>query len=100
MRTTASVGGHPVHMMVVHFPMAFLMGSAAFDVAAAVGLAVPARQARWRWTARWKLVSDCAVRVVAAAEAGGGHLFDLVGFSLGAAVSPHVLPLPNMRSMQ
>ena len=42
MRTTASVGGHPVHMMVVHFPMAFLMGSAAFDVAAAVGLAVPA----------------------------------------------------------
>ena len=30
MRTTASVGGHPVHMMVVHFPMAFLMGSAAF----------------------------------------------------------------------
>jgi uncharacterized membrane protein len=72
MRTTASVGGHPVHMMVVHFPMAFLMGSAACDVAAAVGLAVPARQARWRWTARWKLVSDCAVRVVAAAGAGGG----------------------------
>jgi hypothetical protein len=29
-------------MMVVHFPMAFLMGSVAFDVAAAVGLAVPA----------------------------------------------------------
>ena len=28
-------------MMIVHFPMAFLMGSAAFDVAAAVGLAVP-----------------------------------------------------------
>jgi uncharacterized membrane protein len=100
MRTTASVGGHPVHMMVVHFPMAFLMGSAAFDVAAAVGLAVPARQARWRWTARWNLVSACAVRVVAAAEAGGGHLFDPVGFSLGAAVSPQVLPLPNMRSMQ
>ena len=29
-------------MMAVRFPMAFLMGSAAFDVAAAVGLAVPA----------------------------------------------------------
>jgi hypothetical protein len=45
-------------------------------------------------------VSDFAVRVVAAAEAGGRHRFDLVGFSLGAAVSPQVLPLPNMRSMQ
>jgi uncharacterized membrane protein len=41
MRTTASVGGHPVHMMVVHFPMAFLMGSVGFDVAAAFGFAVP-----------------------------------------------------------
>ena len=41
MRTTASVGGHPVHMMVVHFPMAFLMGSVALDIAAAFGVAVP-----------------------------------------------------------
>ena len=41
MRTTASVGGHPVHMMVVHFPMAFLMGSVAFDIGAAFGVAVP-----------------------------------------------------------
>ena len=32
-------------------------------------------------------VSDFADRVVAAAEAGGRHRFDLVGFSLGAAVS-------------
>ena len=45
-------------------------------------------------------VSDFAVRVVAAAEAGGWHRFDLIGFSLGAAVSPQVLLLPNMRSMQ
>jgi NAD(P)-dependent dehydrogenase (short-subunit alcohol dehydrogenase family) len=37
---------------------------------------------------------------LAAARAGGRHRFDLVGFSLGAAVSPQVLPLPNMRSMQ
>ena len=44
-------------------------------------------------------VSDFADRVVAAARAGGRHRFDLVGFSL-AAVSPQVLPLPNMRSMQ
>ena len=35
-------------------------------------------------------MSDFAVRVVAAAEAGGRHRFDLVGFSLGAAVSPWV----------
>ena len=41
MRTTASVGGHPVHMMVVHFPMAFLMGSVACDLAGAIGFAVP-----------------------------------------------------------
>jgi hypothetical protein len=45
-------------------------------------------------------VSDFAVRVVAAAETGGRHRFDLVGFSLLAAVSPQVLPLPNMRSLQ
>ena len=45
-------------------------------------------------------VSDFADRVVAAARAGGRHRFDLVGFCLGAAVSPQVLPLPNMRSMQ
>src|ERR1700722_9987389 len=32
-------------------------------------------------------VSDFADRVVAAARAGGGHRFDLVGFSLGAAVA-------------
>ena len=42
-------------------------------------------------------VSDFAVRVVAAAEAGGRHRFDLVGFSLGAAVRPQVLPLPSMQ---
>ena len=43
MRTTASVGGHPVHMMVCPFPDGVPDGeSAAFDGAAAVGLAVPA----------------------------------------------------------
>ena len=45
-------------------------------------------------------MADVADRVVAAAEAGGRHRFDLVGFSLGAAGRPQVLPLPNMRSMQ
>ncbi len=45
-------------------------------------------------------VSDFAVRTEAAAEAGGRHRFDVIGFSLGAAVSPQVLPLPNMRSIQ
>ena len=61
MRTTASVGGHPVHMMAVHFPMAFLMGSAAFDVAAAVGLAVPAV------VAGYLLVAGLATGILAAA---------------------------------
>jgi hypothetical protein len=56
------------------------MGSAV-DVAAAVGLAVPARQSRCR--RGWRRAS-----------------FDLVGFSLVAAVSPQVPPLVNMRSMQ
>lgn len=41
MRTTASLGGHPLHMMIVHFPMGFLIGAASFDVAAAVGVPVP-----------------------------------------------------------
>jgi 3-oxoadipate enol-lactonase len=35
-------------------------------------------------------VSDLADRVIAAAGAGGGHRFDLVGFSLGAAVATFV----------
>jgi pimeloyl-ACP methyl ester carboxylesterase len=34
--------------------------------------------------------SDFADRVVAAAGAGGGHRFDLVGFSLGAAVATFI----------
>jgi hypothetical protein len=51
-------------------------------------------------SAKAPAVSDFAVRVVAAAEAGGRHRFDLVGFPRGAAVRPQVLPLPNMRSMQ
>jgi uncharacterized membrane protein len=41
MRTRASVGGHPVHMMIVHFPMAFLIGAFLFDVAAVLGAPVP-----------------------------------------------------------
>lgn len=41
MRTTASIFGHPVHMMLVHFPMAFLIGGFGFDVAAALGIPVP-----------------------------------------------------------
>src|SRR5260370_28698679 len=65
MRTTASVGGHPVHMMVVHFPMAFLMGSAAFDVAAAVGLAVPAV------VTGYLLVAGLATGVLAGAPGAG-----------------------------
>ncbi len=35
-------------------------------------------------------VSDFAGRVVAAAEAGGSHRFDLVGYSLGAAVATFI----------
>ena len=48
-------------MMAVHFPMAFLMGSAAFDVAAAVGLAVPAV------VAGYLLVAGLATGILAAA---------------------------------
>lgn len=41
MRTAASFAGHPIHMMLVHFPMAFLMGAFCVDAAAAVGLPLP-----------------------------------------------------------
>jgi hypothetical protein len=34
MKTKASIMGHPVHMSLAHFPMAFLIGAFAFDVAA------------------------------------------------------------------
>jgi uncharacterized membrane protein len=34
MHTRAAVGGHPVHAMLVHFPIAFLVGVVGFDVAA------------------------------------------------------------------
>jgi uncharacterized membrane protein len=36
MKTKASIMGHPVHMSLAHFPMAFLIGAFAFDVAAKV----------------------------------------------------------------
>lgn len=47
MRTKASMGGHPVHMMLVHFPVAFLIGGFAADVAAAFGVPVPPELAGW-----------------------------------------------------
>jgi uncharacterized membrane protein len=31
MRTRAALGGHPVHAMLVHFPLAFLVGAFTFD---------------------------------------------------------------------
>jgi len=36
MKTTASIMGHPVHMALAHFPVAFLIGTFAFDMAARV----------------------------------------------------------------
>jgi len=33
MRTVASYKGHPIHAMLVLFPLAFLLGAQAFDVA-------------------------------------------------------------------
>ena len=35
MKSTASVGGHPIHPMLIPFPFAFLTGAAVFDVLAA-----------------------------------------------------------------
>jgi hypothetical protein len=32
MRTRAALGGHPVHAMLVHFPLAFLVGAFGFDL--------------------------------------------------------------------
>lgn len=40
MKTKASIMGHPIHMGLAHFPVAFLIGAFAFDVAAKV-LALP-----------------------------------------------------------
>lgn len=34
MHTRAAVGGHPVHAMLVHFPIAFLVGVVGFDLVA------------------------------------------------------------------
>jgi len=36
MKTKASIMGHPVHMSLAHFPVAFLIGAFAFGVAAKV----------------------------------------------------------------
>ncbi len=33
MQTKASLAGHPAHMVLVHFPMAFLTGAFCFDLA-------------------------------------------------------------------
>jgi uncharacterized membrane protein len=37
MRSTAAIGDHPIHPMLIPYPFAFLSGAAAFDVAAAAG---------------------------------------------------------------
>lgn len=36
MRSTAHIAGHPIHPMLIPFPLAFLSGAAAFDLIAAV----------------------------------------------------------------
>ncbi len=60
MRTTASIRGHPVHMMLVHFPMAFLVGALLVDVAGALGFAaLPG-------IGEWLLVSGVVSGIVAA----------------------------------
>jgi uncharacterized membrane protein len=35
MKSTASIGGHPIHPMLIPFPFAYLTGATAFDVLAA-----------------------------------------------------------------
>ena len=57
MKTKASIMGHPVHMGVAHFPVAFLIGAFAFDVAAKV-------------SANDQLVSVAAYLVVAGVATG------------------------------
>ena len=37
MKSTASIGRHPIHPMLIPYPFAFLSGAAAFDLAAAAG---------------------------------------------------------------
>lgn len=48
MKSTAHIAGHPIHPMLIPFPLAFLSGAAAFDVLAAArqddDLAATARQ--------------------------------------------------------
>lgn len=76
-RTKASIGGHPLHMMVVHFPMAFLIGGFLADGAAVFGVPVPPALASWLLLAG--LVAGVgamvpgAVDLVATLRPAGGH---------------------------
>jgi uncharacterized membrane protein len=61
MRTRASLGGHPLHAMLVHFPLAFLIGAFAFDL-----FAVMAGGLAYQATARVLLAAGVITGVVAA----------------------------------
>jgi uncharacterized membrane protein len=56
MRSTAHVGGHPIHPMLIPFPFALLSVATAFDVAAAVR----GERRAWSRTAQ-QMTSDVAI---------------------------------------
>jgi uncharacterized membrane protein len=61
MKSTAHIGGHPVHPMLIPYPFALLSSSVAFDIGANV-----ARRPSWSQTARHLVFAGLGSAVVAA----------------------------------
>src|SRR4051812_46763378 len=61
MRSTAHLKGHPIHPMLIPFPLAFLTGAFAFDLAGRL-----AGHARWWTTGRHLAIAGIAAGLLAA----------------------------------
>src|SRR5215212_8966687 len=60
-KSTASIGGHPIHPMLIPFPIAFLVGALLTDIAY-----VKAGWAMWAYASSWLIAAGIASAILAA----------------------------------
>ena len=91
-RTQFRLAGHPIHPMLIPFPIAFFVGGAVFDVAY-----VWTGNATWYTVATWMLVSG----IVGALAAGAAGLLIEVHADPALALSdgPQAIPLADLGGM-
>jgi uncharacterized membrane protein len=60
-KSTASIGGHPIHPMLIPFPIAFFVGTLAVDIAYSL-----TRQEFWAMAGHWLLAAGLMMAALAA----------------------------------